>query len=740
MNGKWIGFISDKNYLNIDKGDLFGGTAQYYRTTFSLPQKPIKATLKASALGIFKAFINGKSVSEELFAPGWTNYNKKILYRSYDVTQLLQEENGISFCVGDGWYAGYISIKGRNVYGNYPLAIWAELECTFADGSIRRIVTDETWTSGEGAVRQNDFLCGEIYDDRLLHSEISQADFNADGWKNVFLTEDKTELLSFCDYEPVVMKERLPAKVVCKCGNKTIYDFGQNFAGMVTLRAKGESGSKIVVRHAEMLTENNELYVENLRSAKATDTLILSGREVEYTPSFTYHGFRYVEVKEIGGATLLEITGRAIYNDLTPTGRVETDNALVNQIISNVTWGMKSNFVDIPTDCPQRNERLGWSADTQVFSRTANYLANCEKFYNKYLDSLEDDRRGGCIPDMIPFFGVAGFDRPFWRDVAVVLPYNLYETYGNAAKAKKRLPMIKEFLDRQISTAEGFIWTECFFNDWLNVDEKSPDEILATAINARSFELGIALLAEFGEDYTIYQDFLSRVKETFKKSFVNEQGEIRDGTQTVYALSYRAGLITKEQAKAGLEKCFAKRNNHIHSGFCGIRFILPVLCDVGLDALAYELITKETFPSWGYSIANGATTMWERWDSYVVGKGFGDVAMNSFNHYSLGSCGEWFFEYMLGIKPQSAGFKQVKIQPYVDRSGRMNEAKGSYESVRGEISVAWKRTGDTFVCEIEKPQALPASFVFDDVISIEQDGVRVEEFAPDAKHTKVVFK
>ncbi len=739
MDAKWIGYISYKNYLNIDKGDLFGGTAQYYRKSFSLKQKPVKAVLKASALGIFKVFINGQSAADELFAPGWTNYNKRILYRVYDVTTLLAEENGLSFCVGDGWYAGYLSIKGRNIYGKYPLAIWAELECTFSDGSVERVVTDESWLAGEGAVRQNDFLCGEIYDDRLLHSETSAVDFNSKGWNNVFLCEDKTNLLSFCDYEPIVLKESFNAKLICKNGNSVIYDFGQNFAGVVTIKAKGESGSKITVRHAEILTENNTLYVENLRLAKATDTLILSGREIEYTPTFTYHGFRYIEVTMEDGAELISVIGRALYNDLKVTGEITTDNELVNQIISNVKWGMKSNFVDVPTDCPQRNERLGWTADTQVFSRTASYFADCNKFYSKYLTCLDDDRIGGSIPDIIPCFGVGGFDRAFWRDAAVVLPFNLYEMYGENAKIEKYLLIIKDFLDRQISIAENYIWKVCHYNDWLNVDENSPEDVLATAINVNCFNMAIKLLLTFGENCTIYQDFLSKVVSCFEEKFIDKKGKIRGGTQTLYAIAYRAGLVTKTQAKNGLIECFERRNNHIHSGFCGIRFILPVLCDLGLDELAYELIIKETFPSWGYSIKNGATTMWERWDSYVVGKGVSDPVMNSFNHYSFGSCGEWFFEYMLGVKPTEAGFKKIKVQPYVDKSGKVKKASGSFDSVNGKISVSWQKIERGFSCNIDKPQNIPAEFRFEGVTKIIQDGVIVNEFSPFAIRTEVYF-
>ncbi len=740
MNAKWIGFISKENRIEIKKNDLFGGTAEYFRKAFSLREKPILATLKISALGIFKAFINGKPISDEFFAPGWTNYNKRILLREYDVTDFLNEKNAISVCVGDGWYAGYLSIKGRNVFGSYPLSIWGELECKYSDGSIQRIVTDTSWLAGNGAIRQNDFLCGEIYDDRLCHCETSLYDFDDGEWENVYLTDDKTDLLSEVDYEPVTAHEIFTAKKISQNKNKYVYDFGQNFAGVVKITANGKSGSEIIIRHAEMLADDGELYTENLRTAKATDKLILSGREIEYLPTFTYHGFRYVEVIVGEGAELKELKGVAIYNDVKRVGEIKTDNKLVNQILSNVIWGMKSNFVDVPTDCPQRNERLGWTADTQIFSRTAMYLGDCKNFYNKYMVMLDDDRKGGSIPDVIPFIGIAGFDRAFWRDVAVVLPYHLYEFYGDGEQVKRFIPMIKDFLNLQMSTSEDYIWTACFFNDWLNIDENSPDAVLATIINVNCFNLAISLLKEFNEDCAKYSEFLQKVINSFNSKFILENGLIEGGTQTVYALAFRAGLISKETARVALLECFRKRNNHIHSGFCGIRYILPVLCDIGLKDLAYELITKETYPSWGYSILNGATTMWERWDSYVKGRGFGDAGMNSFNHYSFGSCGEWMFEYMLGIKPKSPAFKEIVVKPYVDQTGRVNSVSGSYTSASGKITLSWEKLDNEYKCVIDKPQTINADFVFDNVISIIQDGEKTNFFSANAKHTEVYFK
>ena len=740
MQAKWIGCTSDK-YFDTDQRSLVAAKAQYYRKNFEFSKMPVKAELEIAALGIFKAFINGKSVSGEYFAPGWTNYRKRILKRIYDVTDLVEKNNAIAVCVGDGWYAGNISIKGRRLYGEYPLSLYAVLTVTYKDGSTEEIVTDESWKGGLGAVRENDFLYGEIYDTRLPHAEISLPDFNDKGFESVKITEDKTHLLDYVDYEPILAQGELKGTLVKVIEeNKLIYDFGQNFAGVVRIKAAGPEESKIIIRHGEMLNADGTLYTANLRIAKATDTVILHGKSmVEYSPTFTYHGFRYVEITCTQRAEVIEITGVVLHNDLKRTGRVETSNPLVNKLISNVEWGMRSNFVDLPTDCPQRNERMGWSADTQVFSRSAMYIANCKKFYEKHLVCIEDDRDGGKIPDVVPYFGVAPFDSTGWRDVCVVLPYNLYQIYGDKEKTKTYIPMINDFFHRQQETAVDYIWEKCNYNDWLNIDHECDNAVLSGLINLYVFSLIIELFNYVGEDASEVIDYTNKVREKFISAFMSDGGVIKQGTQTVYALAYVVGLITKEQAVKLLTEQFALKNNHIHSGFLGIRFILPVLCDIGLVDLAYELICCDTYPSWGYSIVNGATTIWERWDSWTIEKGFQDEIMNSFNHYSLGSCGEWFYEYMLGIKPLEVAFKKVKIKPFVDKTGRITSVSGSFDSVNGKISVSWKKVNDGFVCDITKPSSLFAAFEFDGVTKIVQDGEVKTEFDAFANHTTVYF-
>ncbi len=739
MKVQWISYKTIKDFDESDSFILHGAPAPYFRKEFSVSKKIKKAVLTATSLGIFKGYINGQEVSNEYFAPGWTNYSKRILYREYDVTSLIEENNAIGFILGDGWYVGYLCNLGRNRYGKYPLQLYANLHIEFEDGTFTDVNTDETWKAGSGAIRENDFLYGEVFDSRLPHKEVFKFGFDDSGFENVNVEEDKSDRLAKFDYEPAILQDTLIPELVADNGNVKLYDLKQNFAGVLSLTCEGESGAKITLRHGETLDTDGTLYTDNLRAARAVDEIYLNGERLEYTPITCYHGFRYFEIITEGDVKIISVVGRALYNDLKLTGNVSTSSSLVNQIFSNISWGQKSNFIELPTDCPQRNERLGWSADTQVFCRTGMYNTFAKKFYEKHMSCIEDDRRGGAVPDVVPFFGVAPFDSAGWRDVAVVLPYTLWKMYGDREKSLSYIGLINDFIAQQISTSEDGLWKKSYYNDWLNVDEDSDEAQLATVSNLNCFIYAKEMFDDLGVDSKHIAELIEKTKAVFISNFVDENGDIKNGTQTIYAMAYFTGIIDKDTAKRNLLKVFNRRLDHIHSGFVGIRFILPALCEVGLIDLAYKLISNTTYPSWGYSIKNGATTMWERWNSYTVENGFEDKIMNSFNHYSFGSCGEWFYEYILGIKPKTAGFSQVTIKPYVDRGGNIDHAEGYYDSINGKISVSWKKTQGKYVCRIEKPSTIKADFVFENVLEIVQDGVKNTDFNTDALVTEVTF-
>ena len=755
MKAQWISHITDSNFDVNEKWVRVGMPASYFRKKFSLSKEIKSAKLTISSLGINKAFINGKEAFPDYFAPGWTNYSKRILYREYDVTNLIEKDNAISVAVGDGWYVGLICNQGRNNYGTYPLALYAIIDLIYIDGTTEQIVTDDSWLAGQGAIRENDFLYGEVYDFRLPHTQTSLVDFDDTSWVKADIHEDVSDKLCYCDYEPVLLQETLWASMVLREEKKYIYDFSQNFAGVVRIVAKGDSGSIIRIRYGEMLNEDSSLHTDNLRIARAMDEIIMNGEMVEYIPTFTYHGFRYIEITVEGNAEIFEIEARALHNKLTRTGEVKTDNDLFNKIYTNSLWGQRSNLVDVPTDCPQRNERLGWSGDTQVFSRTAMYNENAKKFYEKHMICVDDDRRGGEISDIAPFPIVAGYDRTGWRDVGIVVPYNLWMMYGDKEKVSTSFNLIDDYIDRQISTAdEQGCWWASHYGDWLDVrgpeDKKTlegishiphreKDGALATLSNILLFQYAIKMFEDIGHDTCKVKDILAKSIAGFKANLMDNEGNILFGTQTTYCMAYRAGVITKESARRNLIKLFADVDDHIVSGFVGIRFVLPVLCDVGLSDLAYKCITNTSFPSWGYSVANGATTIWERWNSYTIEFGFANKIMNSFNHYSFGSCAEWMYEYVLGIKPIVAGWKKISVCPYVDRTGKVNMAEGHYDSASGTIKVSWKKCDGVYTYRIEKPKDMDAEFIFDNVISITCDGKKSKKFKTKASVIEVKF-
>ncbi len=739
MDIKWIGYKTDKNFDESNVYISHGMEAPYFRKKFSLQDKKIEqATLKITSLGIFKAFINGKEVGDEYFTPGWTNYAKRVLLMQYDVTDMLEKDNAIAVAVGDGWYVGYLCILGRNRYGKYPLELYAELTVKYVDGSEERIVTDESWLGGKGAIGFNDFLYGEEYDARLPHAECSTFAFDDKAWEQVCVCEDKSDRLSVFECAPVRIFKTLTPIFLHKVSTGAIYDVKQNIAGFLRVKCKGERGAKIVMRHGEMLNDDGTLYTDNLRVAKAKDTYILSGEGIEeYSPTFTYHGFRYAEIAVEGNVEILEITACALTTDIPQTGDVETSNELVNQLFSNILWSQRDNFIELPTDCPQRNERLGWSGDTQVFSRSGMYNTDAERFYEKQMMRIDDDRRGGKIADVVPYFGVAPFDSCGWRDVVTVVPYNLWQMYGNLDVVRKYKSALEDFVERQMETAKDYIWTDAYYGDWLNVDDDCDRPALATAFQAMSVKMIAEMFDAAGFDGKKYYDLYERIKKAFRNSFVSQDGKIKGDSQAIYCIAYKAGLVDESEAKPNLYETLKRKNFHIHSGFLGIRFILPTLCDFGLKDVAYALLTNTSYPSWGYSIVNGATTLWERWNSYTLKDGFADKTMNSFNHYSLGSCGEWYYEYMLGIKPLEAGFEKLSIKPYIDVTGKVTYAKGHYDSKKGRITVEWKKNGSEAEILIEKPDTMYTEFCFDNVAFIEQDGKTVRAFNPYAKNTKV---
>lgn len=697
-----------------------------FTKSFSAREGLVKCELAITATGIFSASINGYEIPD-LFMPGWGNYLKRVDVCRYDVTRHINENNVISVTVANGWYSGKLGYGNKtNVFGDEK-RLFAELTLTYADGEVEKIVTDEDWTATTSDVVFADFFDGEVIDARLRNKE-KRA-------KNAEISDFSVPLTEY-SCEPVRVVETLTPTVIYEDERVIRYDFGRNVAGMISLEASGEPGDKIVVKYGEMLDENGGVYTENLRRARCTDEFILSGGELDcFKPEFTYHGFRYAEISKPASSRVNGIEGRVISQDIEYYGSFECSDEVINGVYAMAKNGQRSNFVSIPTDCPQRDERLGWTGDAQIFVGSAMFNMDCKAFYEKYMCDLRDSQYGngavgGVAPHVPHFDYTEEGDRlaAGWADAITVIPYEHYVMYGDKRTLYDNIGAMKAFVRFCRETSEGFIRPEGDnYGDWLNVGSETDKAVLNTLYFAYSASLTARACriigdGEEGEFAALYED-ICRV---FRAKFVDGDGTIKSDTQTAYLLAYAFGAMTKEEISGHLVRKLHEADDHLVTGFLGVKFLLPVLCEIGESELCYKVLTRRSYPGWGYSVVNGATTVWERWNSYTVEHGFGDVRMNSFNHYSLGSCCEWMFRYCLGISPveSAPGFKSVLVRPFVDFSGKITSASGSYECAYGKITVRWESDGDTARYSIEIPDGVTPVYDFSAYKSAEnRDGV-----------------
>ncbi len=682
-----------------------GAPCPYFRKEIIPKRRVKKAVLRIAALGLFKAYWNGREISDDILAPGWTTYTKRIPYYEYDITDVFGEKGGVlDVALADGWYVGRICQGERDRYGAYPLKLWAEVELRYVNCMTETIVTDGTWKASTGKILYGDILCGEYVDNRLEAAFDKEPEVFDCGYE---------KLLEKADYEHVKKAERLPMKRL----SDTLWDTEQNFAGIVRAVVKGSAGAKIRFRYAEILDKNGGIYTENLRKARCTDYFVLKGEGEEvFEPTFTYHGFRYAEaIVEEGEAEVVSMEGIAVHNDLVRTGDFACSNPLVNKIFGNTLWGLRSNFVSVPTDCPQRDERLGWTADAQIFCPTANYLYDCKRFYEKYMTDMRDGQReDGMVYNVAPVFEY----RPLmsssaaWGDAVAIIPYSCYKTYGdkkiiedNIGAAKKWLSYCKENSRRLLRPKEGF-------GDWLSIGSVTNKRFIATVYFAYSAKLVAEMCGVIGDkDENEFRQLYEAIRRRIRKRYFHRK-KVANDTQTAYILAYVAGIATKEEIADNLVRKLTESNGLLTTGFIGTRYLLPVLCDIGRSDLAYKLIGERRFPSWGYTIDNGATTVWERWDGYRSEKSnpFQNAHMNSYNHYSFGACVGWMFEYVLGIKKDCfcAEKDHYFMKPYFDDTGTVNGASGDYNGIK----VAWSRANDIVIYSVKSSGKETFSFDF----------------------------
>ena len=708
---KEIAAVGEKPWGEVHKSELVLPPPPYLRKDFSIDKPIERAFVYATALGLYELHINGKRIGEDYFTPGWTDYSKRVYYQAYDVKhQLRKGDNTIGVMLADGWYAGYLGFgKKREHYGDKP-RLFIQLEVEYADGSRLTVVTDENWKAAYGAHLEADFLMGETVDARKELSGWDEPGFDDSAWDKVAVTKNVQSLVQAYPGVPVRKTQEIkPLKITEPKEGAYVCDMGQNFAGWVRLKAKGEAGTKVVLRFAEMLNPDGTIYTTNLREARCTDTYILSGKGQEtWEPSFTFHGFRYVEVTGYPGKPALDaITGVVVHSDTPPVGSFECSSAMVNQLWRNITWGQRSNFIEVPTDCPQRDERLGWTGDAQIFCRTATYNMDVAAFFTKWLVDLEDAQtKEGAFPDVAPHKVAMGSGVPAWGDAGVICPWTIYQVYGNRRVLEKHYESMQRWIAYLQKNSKDLLRAAYGYGDWVAVGSNTPKDVIATAYFAYSTRLVSKAAAVLGkaEDAKKYEELFQQIKAAFNKAYVSDDGRIKGETQTCYALGLYFDLLPedKREAAAGhLVERIKQKDWHLSTGFVGLSYLLPTLTDTGYLEVAYRLLNNETFPSWGYSIKHGATTIWERWDGWTKEKGFQDPGMNSFNHYAFGSVGRWLFDTVAGIDTDGAGYKRIIIRPQA--GGGFTYAKASYKSIHGQIASHWRWDGQSFSLEVTIP-------------------------------------
>jgi alpha-L-rhamnosidase len=686
--------------------------------------------------------LNGQRVGDHILAPEFTDYHTRTQYQAYDVTALLKPgANAIGALLGDGWYAGKIGLaeilikQARNIYGIHPRLL-AQLEIELTNGQVERIVSDASWrVTREGPIRASDLLDGEIYDARRQLHGWDQPGFDDKGWAAADALFSVNTKLNAQPNEPIrVTRELKPIAVSEPKPGVYVFDLGQNMVGWCRLQVQGAAGTTIKLVHAEMLNEDGTVYTENLRAAQQTDQFILKGSGIEtFEPHFTYHGFRYVQVTGLASKPQLsDLVGRQFNSDMTETSSFETSSPLLNKLWQNILWTQRDNMHSIPTDCPQRDERMGWMGDIQIFVGTGIFNMDMGAFYTKWMRDVRDAQTpDGRFPDFAPqpfqktlaamkhgdFMGVAG-----WADAGVVVPWRLWQLYGDKRQLAENYEPAKRWVEFVRQNNPDLLWKNKRGNDygdWLNADTMKhpsipakggevPKHVFATLMFAYATDLvaKMADVLERPDAAAKYGALFNDIRAAFNKAYVKNDGKIEGDTQAGYALALHFDLLPANKRALAVKHMLdgiAKYKGHMSTGFHSTYRMMLELTRAGHNEVAYQLINHTSFPSWGYSIENGATTIWERWDGYVKGRGFQDKGMNSFNHYAIGAVGEWMYRVILGINNDDAkpAYEHFVIRPVP--GGGLRWARGSYNSIRGKIEVSWREENGTLRLEVTIP-------------------------------------
>jgi len=702
----WIGMELAPHFLTPEELAP-GPPPPWFRKTFDLG-KPVKRALAyVTARGIFRLHLNGQQIGKDVFAPEWTDYDKRIQYRTYDVTESLsQGKNAIGAVVGDGWYSSYLG--WRKFRGNYGLqnSLLLQLEVEYEDGTREVIATDRSWSCSDGPIISSDLLMGEHYDARKEMPGWDTSGFDDNDWMPVVLMEKPQARLVSQPSEPVQVTHHIePVNITEPKKDVYVFDLGQNIAGWARLRVKGKSGTKVTLRHAERLNPDGTVYTTNLRGAKATDSYILKGGGEEvFEPRFTFHGFQYVEVTGFPGVPTKDtIIGCAIHSAASSAGRFECSLLLINKLFQNLSWSQRGNYISVPTDCPQRDERLGWMGDAQIFIRTGTFNMDAAAFFTKWMVDVEDAQSGeGAFPDFAPRLKdkvLMQFESaPAWGDAGIIVPWTVYRVYGDTRIISRHWEAMVKWMDFLQEANPELVRKNKVGNnygDWLSIKADTPKDLLATAYWAYDAWLMSRMAEAIGRssEAFYYEKLFQNIREAFQREFVLPDGRVKGETQTGYLLALAMDLVPEDLRSRSVEHLvenIKQRDWHLSTGFVGAGYLNPVLTEMDYPDVAYRLLLNETFPSWGYSIRQGATTIWERWDGWTEEKGFQDPGMNSFNHYAFGSVGEWLFRFVAGIDldPEVPGYKRIIIRPHPGVG--LEYARAEYDSIRGRIISGWK--------------------------------------------------
>jgi alpha-L-rhamnosidase len=711
--------------------DITIGPGRYLRKNFAAAKPIVRARLYATALGVYEASINGRRVSNDLLAPGWTDYTKRVMVQTYDVTRLIVgKENSIGVVLADGWYAGRLGWMGAAQYGARP-AFNAQLEITYADGTMDVIATDDSWKAGPGEITGSDEQWGEIIDARKAVKNWNQPSFNNSAWKNAAVEEHAVALVPQLGPPVRALMELAPQKIT-HFGDVWIVDFGQNLVGHVRLTVRGLAGTTVTVRHAETINSDGSLYTENLRTALATDKFTLNGNGREtLEPHFTFHGFRYVEITGYPGKlNAADLRAIVVGSANPPTGTFESSNPDLNRLYQNIVWSQRGNFLSVPTDCPQRDERMGWMGDAQVFAPTAARNADVAAFYTKWLVDVDDAQGANGEFSTVSPRANQNNSWPVWGDAGIIIPWAMFMAYGDKAFLADNYEHMARWVDYCKSSAPDLILSGGV-GDHL-APGPTPVNIVDTACFANSARIvaKAAALLDKTEDAAKYDALQRDITAAFNTAFVGSDGSItaagggfrgargaapsavggasaaRAGnTQTAYLLALQFDLLPENLRAIAAQRLAAnvETNGHLTTGFVGVGLICPMLTQIGRSDLAWNLVLTNTYPSWLFSVKNGATTIWERWDGWTPEQGFQDSSMNSFNHYSLGSVGAWLYSGAAGIRPDDAspGYKHFFLAPQF--TTRLSHVKATLDSPYGVIASGWRIEKNQVIYDVTIP-------------------------------------